>query len=491
MHFGPLLFGTLVVVFIFLLQFIFKFLTDLVGKGLSYAVIGEFIFYNLAWMLVLAVPIGILFATLMAYGKLSGQNELTIVKSSGGSALRAMAPALLLGAILSVALWLFNDKVLPETNHKAHVMQTDIKGFRPSAVIEAGRFINLEGNSILAREVDREQDILYGVSIYRKEGATTTVVNAERAELAYDSTMTVILISLYDGEVQRINRGATGDFRRFTFRTYTITIETRNNRFEQTDPTTFGRNDRTMNIAQMQEVVDSALVRRDRGIADLEEMIANRFLDRPLGQTGSGGAGGGDRNNGGDGGSDTSTSAGNETNDTPVTMLDVPEEIVPPATTSVPIGGTGVRESAIDRAISRVAVLRGDLGNLAQEAARSQKEADKYLVEIYKKYAIPLACLIFVLVGAPLGILVRRGNFGVAAVIVLGFYVIYWACLVVGEKLADRGVLSPSIAMFLGDIVIGVVGIYLITLVTRETVQLRFDFPRLKKFVARFRPATG
>src|SRR5690606_539869 len=99
--------------------------------------IGKFIFYNLAWMLVLAVPMGVLVSTLMSYGKLSGNNELTIVKSAGASAFRAMAPAIIGGALLFLGLYLFNDKILPETNHKAYVMQTDIKQFRPTAIIEA------------------------------------------------------------------------------------------------------------------------------------------------------------------------------------------------------------------------------------------------------------------------------------------------------------------------------------------------------------------
>src|SRR2546421_242888 len=123
LHIGPFLFGTSAVIFIFLLQFIFKYVNDLVGKGLTYGIIGQFILYNLAWMLVLAMPMGVLVATLMAYGKLSGNNELTIIKSSGGSAFRAMRPAIIGGAILAFALFIFNDRILPEANHKASVLQ--------------------------------------------------------------------------------------------------------------------------------------------------------------------------------------------------------------------------------------------------------------------------------------------------------------------------------------------------------------------------------
>ena len=144
-------------------------------------------------------------------------------------------------------------------------------------------------------------------------------------------------------------------------------------------------------------------------------------------------------------------------------------------------------------AMTRVATLRGDLGRLAEDIARARKEENKYLVEIYKKYAIPAACLIFVFVGAPLGILVRRGNFGVSAVIALGFYVLYWACLVVGEKLADRDILPPSVAMWLGDFVVGALGAYLMVTVSRESSILRIDFSGLRRFFGKFgrRKAAG
>ena len=444
MHIGPFIFGTSVVVFIFLLQFIFRYLNDLVGKGLSYGVIAEFIFYNLAWMLVLAIPMGVLFSTLMAYGKLSGQNELTIIKSSGGSGIGAMVPAIVMGACLAVLLWLFNDRILPDTNHRAHVMQVDIKAFRPTAIIEAGRFVTLQGHSILAREVDHDQDILYNVSIYNRQGPQLSVINADRAELAYDSGMTRIIMTLFNGEVQRVTRTTNGEFRRFAFRTYQISLQTQGGDFQQTDPTTFGRNDRTMDIAQMQEIVDTAIANRRVIEQELAE-LADQRLGGPV------------------------------TPPPPEPGVDVPKAL-----------GAETRQQAAQMAMTRVATLRGDLGRLAEDIARARKEENKYLVEIYKKYAIPAACLIFVFVGAPLGILVRRGNFGVSAVIALGFYVLYWACLVVGEKLADRDILPPSVAMWLGDFVVGALGAYLMVIVSRESSILRIDFSGLRRFFGKF-----
>lgn len=437
MHIGPFLFGTFAVVFIFLLQFIFKFLNDLVGKGLSYWIIGKFIFYNLAWMLVLAVPMGVLVSTLMSYGKLSGNNELTIVKSAGGSAFKAMFPAIAGGALLFLGLYLFNDRILPETNHKAYVMQTDIRQFRPTAAVEPGQFSTLERYNVLAREVDREHDVLKDVTIYGKQGGMLNIINAERAELAYSKDMTKILMTLVNGEVQRINQNALGDFRRIVFREYEITMGTSNQQFRQSDPTSFGRTDRTMNIVQMQERVDTARAQQQRAEENLARQLDRQFRKDSV--------------------------------------------VVETATNAGPL----TRDRAAQSALAKLSGIRGELQRLGNDVMRARKEANKYLVEIHKKYAIPAACLIFVFVGAPLGIVVRRGNFGVSAVIALGFFIVYWACLVVGEKLADRDLVHPAVGMWLGDMVVGVLGIYVTLLVTRETAALRIEFPRLKKWMRR------
>ena len=131
--------------------------------------------------------------------------------------------------------------------------------------------------------------------------------------------------------------------------------------------------------------------------------------------------------------------------------------------------------------------MRGQLESESINRNEHIRSANQYLVEIHKKYSIPAACLVFVFVGAPLGILVRRGNFGVSASIALGFFIIYWSCLVAGEKLADRSVLSPAVAMWMANGVIGILGTYLTILVSRETVTFNFEFTWLKKLVGLFR----
>jgi len=435
LHIGPLLFGTFAVVFIFLLQFIFKNLNILVGKGLSYWVIGKFILYSLGWMLVLAVPMGVLVSTLMAYGKLSGNNELTIIKSSGGSAFRAMLPAIVGGALLFLGLYIFNDRVLPETNHKAMVMQMDIKELQPTFAIEPGQFTTLQGYSILARQVDRENNILHNVTIYAQDLDKMNAISARSADMAFNSDMSKLLMTLHQGEIQQVSRRDLTKFTRISFKEYQIAISLSGYTLRQTDATTISRNDRTMNISEMRTIADTATAAANRAQAKIDTLLARQF--NPV---------------------DTGWKS--------------PQ-------------GRITRHEAATIALSKLASISTQLLGQSETLDSQQQRADQFWVEIHKKYSIPAACLIFVFVGAPLGIVVRRGNFGVSAAIALGFFIIYWACLVAGEKLADRAALSPAVAMWMADAVIGVMGLYLTILVSRETVTFTFDFNRLRRLFRR------
>ncbi len=437
LHIGPFLFGTSVVVFLFLLQLVFKHLNNLVGKGLGTWVILQFVAYNIAWMLVLAVPIGMLVATLMAFGKLSGQNELTVIKSAGGSAFRAMLPAIVVGLAMFAALFYFNDKILPETNHRAFVMQNDIAQTKPTFAIDPGRFSQLQNYSILARQVDRQRNMLFNVTIYNQDRDYLNVINAKSAELRQNKDFTKMVMTFHEGEIHVINRQRRAEFRKFTFVQHQVTLTVSGFGFSRSDPKQVGRNDRTMNISDMRAIADSAQARSDASGKAVASMLRKQF----------------------------SIPGGDSAHAAPAPALS--------------------RADAASMALGDLQMLRPQLESQSLMQYDGMRSADQYYVEIHKKYSIPAACLVFVFVGAPLGIVVRRGNFGVSASIALGFFIVYWGFLVSGEKLADRAVLSPAVAMWMADVVIGMLGLYLTVLVSRETVTFSFEFNRLKRLFMR------
>ncbi|MBE0573234.1 MAG: LptF/LptG family permease, partial [Ignavibacteriaceae bacterium] len=138
------------------------------------------------------------------------------------------------------------------------------------------------------------------------------------------------------------------------------------------------------------------------------------------------------------------------------------------------------------RVLDKIRTAKNNITSKSRSVEFSDREIEKYEVEIYKKYAIPVACIVFILIGAPLGVMVRKGGFGVAASISLFFFLIYWAFLIGGEKLAERGFFSPFIGMWAANFVLGFLGIILTIKTNRETVTITFNF--FKKLIPkRFR----
>src|SRR6056300_349918 len=184
-HIGPFLFGFVTVVFIFLMQFIINSLDKLLGKGIETMVIVQAIILNIPWMVVLAAPMGILFATLMAFGAMSANYEIPIIKSSGTSLFSMMKPAVLMGIVLSLALFWFNDSILPESNHKAKVLMNDIQRKKPTFAIEPGEFSpNMGGKIILSRQVDSISGLLKDVTIYDYSNADKqNIISADSGKI--------------------------------------------------------------------------------------------------------------------------------------------------------------------------------------------------------------------------------------------------------------------------------------------------------------------
>jgi lipopolysaccharide export system permease protein len=137
-----------------------------------------------------------------------------------------------------------------------------------------------------------------------------------------------------------------------------------------------------------------------------------------------------------------------------------------------------VRQRAIALALNKARNSESTIANQLSLIEYNNRRIDEYLVEIHKKYALPVACFVFVLIGAPLGIIARRGTFGVAATFSLGFFILYWAALIGGEKLADRDIISPWLGMWMANMILFVLGMYLTLRTGRETPAINWSVIR-------------
>ncbi|MCX7736442.1 MAG: LptF/LptG family permease [Candidatus Kapabacteria bacterium] len=448
---GPFLFGSLTVVFLFLFQFLSKYLNDLVIKGLETWVIFQLIALNVAWMIVLAIPMGVLFAALMSFGNLSSTNEITIIKSSGGSLLKMMSPVIVTGILMTIFLFWFNDNVLPEANHQAKVLLSDIERKKPTFSLEAGQFsTQLDGYTILARKIDSITGHLKALTIYdRTKGNRLSIASADSGSVRFNSSYTKIIIDLFNGEAHQLSQNDYKDYRLIKFKEYQVIIPASGFAFERTAEGMISRGDREMKISDMQKIVDEA--KKTASISEKKILEnAQKFYNYLVGISPS------------------------EEKLIPAYNYGKPR--INADSTLIDISGTkiiaeNIKTGLID-AERRISTLKSSILSDFFQARDYYQRAKSYEVEIHKKYAIPFACILFVLIGCPLGIITKNGNFGISAAISLGFYIFYWACLIGGEKLADRGLISPFISMWAGNFIIAVFAVIILIKVNNESASL-------------------
>jgi len=407
--------------FVFLLQFIMRYIDQLVGKGLGGWLIAELIVLNLAWMLVLAVPMSVLVATLMAYGNLSSSNEITTMKASGMSVYRMIAPSFLVGGLLALFLVYFNNEILPDANHHAKSLIIDIRRKKPTLTIEAGKFSNdISGYSILARKTFEQSNELEGVTIYDYTNPDTDIlVTAKKGNVSFSRDFENLIMDLTDGEIHELDVTDYHAYRTIRFNHHRIVMNVEGFMFQRSSEGTFERGDRELSAPVMQLRVDSLKILIKEIRNSIGEKMKTHFTNLLEGNFGS-------------------TQRSQQRQFTPYTQQ-------------------------LDNFRFFSALVYNDIARLEYY----ENEADEFLVEIHKKYSIPVACIVFVLVGAPLGMMVRRGGFGIAATLSLGFFLLYWSFLVGGEKLADRDIISPFWGMWSANILLALLGVYLV----RRSIQ--------------------
>ncbi len=426
-HLLPFLFSMLTLFGILLLQFMMKFADRLVGKGLDTWLIIQLIALNLSWMLVLVVPMSVLGATLMAYGSLSQNNEITIMKSSGISIYRMMAAPLLVSIVIAYLLFLFNDKVLPDANHQARILMSDISHKKPTLSLEPGFFSQEVSNyAILVRSINERTNELGKVTIYdyTKPG-NINVVTAQRGKIFFSSDQKNLIMDLQNGEIHESDVQDTKLYRKLIFEKHRIVMDGSQFSFHQSQGGL--RGERELGVDTMKAIVDSIRNDRKTYYSQLIETTKKHFLIDSLKFTG------------------------------------VNQDYV-----------KDKEKLLYVRILNDLNAAKNLILSNARKIEWANREIEKYEVEIHKKYSIPAACIIFLLIGAPLAIMVRNGGFGVAASISLFFFLVYWAFLIGGEKLAERGFLSPFIGMWAANFLLGIVGIFLTYKTNQETVILRF-----------------
>ncbi len=444
-HIGPFLFSFTLITGLLFLNTIAQRLDQLTGKGLSWTVLGQFALLALPHTVALTLPMSVLVAVLFAFSDLTAENEITAMTSGGVNPIRLLLPMVGIGVILAGGMFLFNDRVLPETNHALRKLLVDINLKDPTFQLREQVL-----NEIAAEDPDGGSRTFF-LSAVHIDPLTSTLQDviisdvsdpnarrttyADRGEMVLSADQTDMFLTLNNGVVLEIPRNRKGYFHRSEFVEQFLPIRGISNIFEEGGAGTQARGDREMST---QQLADSARAEEAASIEFLADMKREsvRTVKRALGWRVAG--------------------------DSLITPTNTPgrgEEMNHP--------GDPLPTDELTRAVSISTRVNH------QQADFYRLNAIEKRVEIHKKYAIAFACIVFVLLGAPLAVRFPRGGVGMVTTASVAIFAIFWACLIGGETLADDGYISPALAMWLPNILLLPVGIYLTKRISTQVATAR------------------
>ncbi|MCQ2102439.1 MAG: LptF/LptG family permease [Fibrobacter sp.] len=427
---APFLASLFGITFLFVVDFLVKILDSVLSKGLPTSTVVEIFVLNLAWMLSLSIPMAVLVASLMAFGRLSGDQEITACKAAGISPLSLMRPVLIVSMLVSVLMVVFNNWVLPEANHRSVELMSAVSRKKPHAFIDAGRLITqFPDVQLWVNHIDPTTGTLYGIQIFEMERkGAPRIVYADSATMEYADNGATLMLRLRSGENHMTDADNPENYFRIRFFSQDLAMKNVDDRLERRSRSY--RSDREMPIEMMQDVVEDARQKYVEFKADAEERRLNTLV-------------------------------GLKTN-----LLG--DSVVPEGVNSeVAVDSIQRRRSLQRLRVQEISALRTTERFYGRMEAELKREA-QYTVEIQKKISTGVACFIFILIGAPLGIMARKGGIGTGILYSLSFFVIYWICLIGGENLADRLVISPILAMWASNIIIGIFGIFITVAMVRD-----------------------
>ena len=421
----PFFFSISVVTFVLLMDYLIKEIDKLLGKGLSIFIIIEFIYLNMAWIVAMSVPMAVLVASIMAFGRLSEDNEIVAMRSSGISFLSILAPGFVFGIIITIFMIFFHNNILPDYNHRAKLLNGDIYHKRPGLSTEPGYFIDdLPGYSIYIKE--KKVDLLLDLTIYTKDPQTTqTTIYADSGRI--DVIGNNVVFSLFSGEIHELDLINIEKYKRIYFSKHKISIPVDDMLLERRNSAR--RSDREMNISMMRKEIGKYIKSKNRVEQTLNDVVLKQLNLKKF-------------------------KSYKEIKKIVDAKIDSNETYLNKATASI-----------------KNRKLTGVLNRVKREEKLKinyQKKINKYLVEINKKISMPFACIIFVLIGSPIGVMTKKGGIAVGGVTSVLFFLIYYVFLIGGEELADMALISPFWAMWTPNFLLLGVGVYLIYRATFE-----------------------
>ena len=508
---GPLTFALTALTSILLLQYIGKHFGELVGKGLPSFVIAEFFGLSIPLTVALTLPMAVLVATLYAFSRLAAENEITALKASGVSMVSVLKPVLWAALGVTIVMIGFNDQVLPRSNHRLAVLQRDIAQKKPTFGLRVQVINEVSPGKLYLRagHIDEASNLMKEVTIYDMADATRRrTIYADSGNMRMTNNMSDLELTLYNGNTQDVPTNSPSELQRLYFNTDIIRVRGVGNQFQKTTADSY-KSDREMTVCEMQEAQDRA--RRDHEAARVEYEkklaklktekaklspdVLNTDPDTPwdigLGKlycnalalvlpkkAKAQGASPPPRRAGLP---QTATSTPRTAPRGPVWQgYAVPSGQASGGASSTPSARTASSTAVGNQAptpqiqppppnTAEIAMLE----NLRLRLQDSSQLMNSYGVEIHKKFALAVACFVFVLLGAPIALRFPRGGVGLTIGVSLFVFALYYVCLIAGESIAKRGMMPAVVSMWMANVIFALIALWMLAKMGQEGTTAR------------------
>ena len=453
---GPLLLTFCISLFLLLMQFLWKYIDDLVGKGLDFSVILELLMYAVAGLVPMALPLSILLASLMAFGNLGEHYELISLKSAGISLPRIMSPLIILTIIISIGAFFFSNNVLPYTNLKMGSLLFDVRNKRPEVNIKEGVFYNgIDGYSIKVGKKNKSNGELYNLMIYnhsaRMGDVEVTIADSGRMKVTKDRRY--LILSLNSGntytevkERRRRNIKKTHPFRHDKFAEQKLIVNLSGYGFKRTDENLFKNNYQMLNIKQLAYADDSL----KKSFSAYEKQFSRNLLRTNFFRR----------------------EIKNDTNiihsyDTLSSTLCFDSVFNALSVTD--------KNRAINQALNYARTTKSYISSTKTDFLSKKKWISRHEIEWHRKFTLPFACFILFFIGAPLGAIIRKGGLGAPVVISVLFFVLFYVISITGEKYVRAFLMPAWEGMWMSSAILLPLGIFLTYKASRDSVILNID----------------
>lgn len=429
---GPFIVTFFIAFFILMMQTLWKYIDDLVGKDLDFFTIAQFLYYASASMLLLAFPIAILISSIMTFGNLGERFELVAIKSSGISLLRFMRPLIWVCMFLCIVSFLFANYVVPYANLKFKTIYFDITFKKPALELKEGAFFSIiPGYSIKIGKKEKDQKTIHDVVVYEQQGALQdNWIVAEKGTMQVSEDKHFLEFVLQNGcrYQERGNMGDTStEFIRMNFKQYKKVFDVSSLKMNKTSDSAFKNDFRMLSVVQLNRYIDSLSRVKDSFQRRLKKEVGNLVQFQAP--------------------SDLAVVDKKKGKDTYAHSF---ADRLPDS----------VRMVVMDGAINLANSLRNSYQFTAVDIQNKSAEIRWSEIEWHRKFSLSLSCLVLFFIGAPLGSIIRRGGMGLPLVVALACFVLFHLLNIFGEKFSREGLTSIFFGMWLSVFVLVPVGFF-------------------------------